>query len=114
MIKRNGPMAIGHKSVEHNGLVYVGGLIATDLSLDMKGQTEQITRKIDDILRDHGTDKHKLLSATIFVTDLSQRPAMNEAWRAWIPGSDLPARATLGVSDLGPNVLIEVTAIAAI
>jgi len=113
MIKRTGPMAIGHKAVEHSNIVYVGGLIASDLSKDMKGQTEEIAAKIDTVLAEQGTDKSKLLSATIFVTDLNQRPAMNEAWAAWLSPADLPARATIGVNDLGKGVLIEVTAIAA-
>ena len=112
-IKRTGRMAIGHKAVEHQGVVYVGGLIATDLTADMKGQTKQITEKIDAVLAEHGTSKDKLLSATIFVTDLSLRPRMNEAWAEWLSPENLPARATIGVADLGPNVLIEVTAVAA-
>jgi enamine deaminase RidA (YjgF/YER057c/UK114 family) len=112
MIKRTGPISVGHKGVEYQGVVHVGGLIASDLAADMKGQTEQIAKKIDEVLAEHGTSKDNLLSATIFVTDLSQRPAMNEAWFAWLTRENLPARATIGVADLGPGVLIEITATA--
>ncbi|MGF7162982.1 enamine deaminase RidA (YjgF/YER057c/UK114 family) [Rhodoligotrophos appendicifer] len=114
MIKRSGPMKIGHKGVEYGKTVYVGGVIANDLTLDMKGQTKQIAEKIDAVLAEHGTSKDRLLSATIFVTDLNQRPLMNEAWAEWLDPAQLPARATIGVNDLGPNVLIEITAVAAI
>jgi len=113
MITRTGPMSIGHKAVEHEGVVYVGGLIASDLSKDMKGQTAEIAEKIDAVLAEQGTDKTRLLSATIFVTDLNQRPSMNEAWTEWLPAETRPARATIGVNDLGAGVLIEVTAVAA-
>ncbi|WP_348642771.1 RidA family protein [Mesorhizobium sp. J18] len=106
-------MSIGHKAVEHGGMVYVGGLIATDLTKDMKGQTAEITEKIDAVLAEQGTDKTRLLSATIFVTDLNQRPLMNEAWAEWLPSDVRPARATIGVNDLGNGVLIEITAVAA-
>lgn len=114
MIKRTGPMKIGHKGVENNGVVYVGGLIASNLELDMRGQTAEICKKIDEVLAGHGTDKSHLLSATIFVTDLGMRPLMNEAWAEWLKADELPARATIGVADLGPKVLIEVTAVAAV
>ena len=114
MIKRTGHIKIGHKGVEHNGVLHIGGLIATDLSADIKGQTEQIASKIDAVLAEHGTTKDRLLSATIFVTDLNQRPAMNEAWFAWLSSEHLPARATVGVADLGPGVLIEIIATAAV
>jgi enamine deaminase RidA (YjgF/YER057c/UK114 family) len=114
MIKRSGHIKVGHKGVEHAGVLHVGGLIASDLTADMKGQTEQIASKIDAVLAEHGTSKDRLLSATIFVTDLGQRPAMNEAWFAWLATDHLPARATIGVADLGAGVLIEVIATAAV
>jgi len=107
-------MKIGHKAVKYGGFVFVGGLIASDLTLDMKGQTAEICQKIDQVLAEQGTDKARLLSATIFVTDLNQRPMMNEAWAEWLTSADLPARATIGVADLGANVLIEITAVAAV
>ena len=53
-----------------------------------------IAAKIDAVLAEHGTSKENLLTATIFVTDLSQRPAMNEAWSAWLSNETMPARAT--------------------
>jgi enamine deaminase RidA (YjgF/YER057c/UK114 family) len=112
MIKRTGSMAIGHKGVEYQGVVNVGGLIASDLATDMKGQTSQIAAKIDAVLAEHGTSKENLLTATIFVTDLNQRPAMNEAWSAWLSRETMPARATIGVADLGPGVLVEIVATA--
>lgn len=113
-IKRTGPISIGHKGVEYAGLVHIGGLVASDLTVGIKGQTEQIARKIDEVLAAHGTHKDRLLSATIFVTDLALKAEMNEAWFAWLAKDRLPARATIGVADLGPGVLIEVIATAAV
>ena len=113
MIDRNGLLPNMHRSVATDGLVFVGGTIATDLTLGMKGQTEQTLTKIEGLLAAHGTDKSRLLSATIFVTDLSLKGEMNEVWSTWLKPEEMPARATIGISDLGPGILIEITAVAA-
>jgi enamine deaminase RidA (YjgF/YER057c/UK114 family) len=104
---------IMHRVVEHNGLVFLGGVTADDETLDMAGQTRQVLTKIDQYLDVAGTDKSKLLSATIFVTDLSQKPQMDAEWKAWIAAQDLPTRATVGVADLGGTALIEIVITAA-
>ncbi|MFC0245558.1 RidA family protein [Falsochrobactrum ovis] len=99
---------IMHRVVEHNGIVYVGGTTCDDESLDMAGQTREIMAKIDKYLAEAGTDKTKLLSATIFVTDLNMKPEMDKVWKEWLDPSLLPTRATVGVADLGDTTLIEI------
>jgi enamine deaminase RidA (YjgF/YER057c/UK114 family) len=114
LIKRTGSLPYMHRIVEHNGVLYIGGVIATERKgVGMRSQTEQAVRKIDELLGMHGSSKEKILTVTIFVTDLSLKDEMNEAWQAWLPAEHKPTRATIGVSDLGPDVLIEVTATAA-
>ena len=108
MATRHMQTPIFHRVVEHNNVLYFAGVVADDLSQDMKGQTAQICAKLDKLLAEVGSSKEKLLSATLFITDMAQKPGMNEAWTAWIPAEALPTRATLGVADLGENVLIEV------
>ena len=58
-------------------------------------------------------DKSKLLKANIWLTDIGEWSQMNEAWTAFFGPADLPARATLGVKDLGQGILIEVMVTAA-
>lgn len=111
-MKRHIPTPIMHRVVESDGLVYVGGTIADDDTLGMKDQAADVFRKIDGYLAEAGTDRTKILSCTIFVTDLSLKGEMNAAWQEWLEPADMPSRATVGVADLGGNVLIEVTAIA--
>ncbi|MFD2237150.1 RidA family protein [Aureimonas populi] len=113
MVNRILQTPIMHRIVEHNGIVFLGGLIADDLSQSMGGQTAQICQKLDKLLAEAGTDKSKLLSAMLYVTDMSQKGEMNEAWTSWIEAPDLPTRATIGVADLGKNVLIEIVVTAA-
>ena len=83
-ITRHDQNDIMSKVVEHNGVVYVSGNTADDNSVDIREQTAQILKKIDGYLAQAGTDKSKLLSATVYVADMSQKPMMNEVWQAWL------------------------------
>lgn len=113
MIARHHRTPIMHRVVEHNGLLYLGGMVAEDKSLPMKGQTAQALARIGQLLEQHGSDRSKVLTATIFVTDLKQKDAMNEAWTAFFGAEDLPTRATVGVAELGPGTLVEIVVTAA-
>lgn len=111
-IERHDPGSYLHSLVAHGDTLYLAGLVAEDLSQDMKGQTEDILRQLDEVLGWAGSDKSKVLSATIYITDMGLKPQMNEAWKAHFAPEHLPGRATIGVADLGPGVLIEVVTIA--
>jgi len=102
-----------HRVVVHNGLAFIGGTVADDMSLGLEGQTEQILAKFDEYLRAAGTDKTRLLSATVFLTDLGRKAEMDNAWKRWLAPGDFPARATVGVADLGEDTLVEITITAA-
>ncbi|MEH6717800.1 MAG: RidA family protein [Aurantimonas endophytica] len=113
MINRILKTPIMHRMVEHNGVIYVGGLVADDRSQSMGGQTAQICEKLEKLLVEAGSDKTRLLSAMLYITDMSQKGEMNEAWTNWLAADDLPTRATIGIADLGEDVLIEVVVTAA-
>jgi enamine deaminase RidA (YjgF/YER057c/UK114 family) len=115
VIRRTGPYAgLLHEVVEHNGVLYFAGMVAEDLSLDMAGQMADVLRQADQMLARHGSNRERILSAMIFVPDLSMKPAMNEVWKGYFAPEHLPARATIGIGDLGPGVLIEVVLTAAV
>jgi len=57
-------------AVVHGDTVYLAGLTADDTKLDVKGQTKQILDKVDKFLAEAGTDKSKVLSANIWLTDI--------------------------------------------
>jgi enamine deaminase RidA (YjgF/YER057c/UK114 family) len=114
MIRRTGPWdGILHEVVEHNGVLYFGGLVSEDLSLDIAGQTADALRQADALLAAHGSDKSRILSAQIFISDLSLKPGMNEVWKRYFEPANLPARAAVG-ADLGPGVLVEIVFTAAV
>ncbi|MGB3720104.1 MAG: RidA family protein [Proteobacteria bacterium] len=98
--------------VEANGFVFTAGVVADDPSEDAKGQTEQILKEIDRLLGLCGTDKSKIVSATIWVTDIRNRDQVNVAWRAWTGGKDLPARACVEAKLADPRLLVEIAVIA--
>jgi 2-iminobutanoate/2-iminopropanoate deaminase len=92
-ITRNIRTPIMHRAVEANGFVFVGGTIADDTSVSMGEQTRNILGKIAGYLREAGSDTSKVVSASIFVTDLSQKKEMDAVWIEFF-GDHLPARAT--------------------
>lgn len=112
-MKRYERIEIMHRVVEHNGVLHFAGVVANDLSKDLKGQTEEVCMKITKLLEAHGSDTSKIISATIFIVNMNEKSKMNEAWVSWLKAEDLPTRATIGVADLGKNVLIEVILTAA-
>src|SRR5262249_14810458 len=77
-IKRHEPSKILSKVVEANGFVFTAGITADDAKQDAKGQAQQILKEIDRLLALCGADKSKVVSATIWVSDIRHRDAMNE------------------------------------
>ena len=111
-IERINPREWNSSAVVHGNVVYLSGVVADDKSLSMKGQTEQVLRKIDAVLAKTGTDKSRILSATVYMADVKLKDEMNEAWMAWVDRKNLPARAAIGV-ELTPGTLVEIMVCAA-
>lgn len=114
MIQRFIRTPIMHRAVLANGLVFLGGIVADDRMADMGNQTRQILAAVEKYLAEAGAGRNDIVSATIYTTELSAKGQINAAWTEWFDADHLPARATVGVRDLGPGVLIEVSIIAAI
>ena len=107
-ITRHDQSSILSQAVIHGDTVYLAGVVAKNLDNDIKGQTKEVLDEIDRLLAKSGSSKSKVLSAQIWVTDIRNRDEMNAAWTAWADPANLPARATVGVADLGGGALIEV------
>jgi enamine deaminase RidA (YjgF/YER057c/UK114 family) len=100
-------------AVIHGNTVYLSGQVAEDGSTDVESQTRDILRQIDALLAEAGTDKSRLLTATVYLTDISSFAAMNRAWEEWVDRSNPPARATVEARLASPDYLVEIQAIAA-
>lgn len=98
----------------HNGTVYLAGQVADDTSQDTAGQTTQILATIDKLLAEAGSDKTKILSTTIYITDMANFPALNAVWDGWVVKGNTPPRATVQAQLAKPAYLVEITVIAAV
>ena len=98
----------------HQGVLYLAGQVPSDVTQDMAGQTRQVLASIDALLAEHGSDKSRILSCQIFLTDMSQVAAMNDVWDAWVTPGHTPPRATVGATLASPEKLIEVVIVASV
>lgn len=100
--------------VVHNQTIYLAGQVAdATLQQDARAQSEEIFGMIDRLLAEVGSDKTKILSAQIWLADMSDYDAMNEAWSVWVPQGHTPARATVESKLASPEYKVEVKIIAA-
>jgi enamine deaminase RidA (YjgF/YER057c/UK114 family) len=97
----------------HNGTVYLAGQVASDTTQDILGQTREVLGHIDRLLAEAGSDKSRILSTQIFITDLANFPAMNTVWEAWVVPGATPPRATVEAKLADPACLIEFVIVAA-
>ena len=94
-------------------LVHLAGQLASDLSLDIQGQTQQTLEMIDGFLADAGTDKSHIMSVTIFIKDIEKDyAAMNEVWDAWCSDIQALPRTCVEAKMYKPEVLVEMTVVA--
>jgi len=107
-ILRTEPSPIFSRAVEYHGFVYTQGLVPRDAEADMEAQTRDILAQIDAVLELHGTDKTRLLQAQIWLRDMADRAALNEAWSAWLPEGHAPARALVQAVLADPRWRLEI------
>ena len=113
-IKRLQAGARMSQAVIHNGTVYLAGQVAGDPGKDTADQTRQILATIDRLLAEAGSDKTRILSAQIFLTDIADFAAMNAQWDAWVPAGNAPARATIEAKLASPKYKVEIMVTAAV
>jgi len=101
------------QAVVHGVTVYLAGQVADDSSADVAGQTRQILAKIDRLLAEAGTDKSKLLSANVWLSDISTFDQMNAVWDEWVTPGMPPARACVESRLAGPEFKVEIMVVAA-
>ena len=101
------------QAVVHGDTVYLAGQVADNAKDDVGGQTKQILSKIEGLLAEAGTDKSKLLSATIWLTDMRAFDEMNKVWDAWVSPGNTPGRACVEARLARADLLVEIGIIAA-
>lgn len=100
----------------HNGTVYLAGQVAQNASGGtITEQTQDICNTIDKLLGQCGSDKSKMLSATIWLNTMDDFAEMNAVWDAWVTPGQTPCRACVESPRLAaPGFNVEIMVVAAV
>jgi enamine deaminase RidA (YjgF/YER057c/UK114 family) len=95
--------------VIHGDTVYLAGIVAhANKGKSMTEQTREILSTIDNYLAQAGSNKTKLLSANIWITDMAKFAEMNAVWDAWVAPGQAPARACVEAKLASPDYHVEI------
>lgn len=100
--------------VVHNQTAYLCGQVAEDRSAGIEEQTRSMLAKVDTLLASVGSDRQQILSATLYLKDMSLFAEMNSVWDSWVPSGFAPARACVEAALASPELLVEISVIAAV
>jgi len=102
------------QAVVHGNTVYLAGVVANSAKGEsVTKQTQDVLSIIDSHLAKVGSDKSKLLSATIYIADMKTFPEMNAVWDGWVSAGNTPARATVEAKLAAPQYNVEIMVVAA-
>jgi enamine deaminase RidA (YjgF/YER057c/UK114 family) len=99
--------------VKYNKTVYLCGQTAGHADWDVGEQTKRTLEKIDNLLAQAGTERNRILSVTIYLRDIKDFAAMNLIWDAWVADGEKPARACVEARMARPEILVEMSVVAA-
>jgi enamine deaminase RidA (YjgF/YER057c/UK114 family) len=99
--------------VKHNGVIYLCGQVCKDATQGINEQTSSMLDKVTELLKQAGSDKEHILSATIYLKDMKDFSQMNEVWDSWVPEGYAPARACVEAAMARDVLLVEISVIAA-
>ncbi len=113
------PKAIGpySQATVAGGLIFTAGQIALDPATGevvpggVAEQTARVLENLSQVLRAAGSDLSRVVKTTVFLVDMADFGAMNEAYAAAF-GSHRPARSTVAVAGLPKGVRVEIDVVA--
>lgn len=100
------------RAIVHNGMVYTAGQVPDDMSADATKQTQQVLGKIDDLLKQAGTDRSRVLTAQVWLRSIDDLAAMNAVWDSWVVPGQTPTRVCGKVEMNNPNCRVEILVVA--
>ena len=102
------------QAVVHGPTIYLAGQVADQAKgKSVAEQTKEILAAIERLLAEAGSDKTRILSATIYLADMATFAEMNAVWEGWVPNGCAPARATVEAKLALPAYTVEIACIAA-
>ena len=112
MIERlRGTSPTRSRAVKHNGLVFAVAT-AHQKSPLLYEQAKDVLAQIEATLVESGSSKSRILTATIYIADMTAKPELNRAWDEWVDRSNPPLRACIGAALEGAD-LVEILVTAA-
>jgi len=100
------------RAVVHDNTVYLCGITADPVG-DITAQTRQVLERIDGLLDQAGTNKSKLLTAQVWLSNMRLFRQHNLAWNEWVDRENPPARACVEAELFDPGLLVEIMVTAA-
>jgi len=100
------------RAVVHDGLVFTVAVAPDPVMPSLYEQTVKALARIDESLKLCGTNKSRILSAIVYITDMKRKGEMNRAWDEWVDSKNPPMRACIGV-ELEPPHIVEIVVTAA-
>ena len=114
MVIRKDVSARMSRVVEHNGTVYLAGIVSDDKTLDIKVQTARVLAIAEEKLAMADVTKHDILRVEIFVKDIYRDFAgFNSVWDEWVSKENPPARACVETNMATDTTLVEIIVTAA-
>ncbi|MEZ8626376.1 RidA family protein [Vibrio splendidus] len=92
-----------------NGIASFVEVPETDTTAGIKSQVQQIFDQAEDMMSLVDSDKSRVLSVTIYLTDFANFDALNEVWEAWFPEGCAPSRACVKAELANPELLVEMS-----
>ena len=112
-IQRFNPMPRWSDATIYRGVAHFVE-VPNNTNCAMEGQIAQVLQQAETTLAAIGSDKSRLLSATIYITHKENVAALNNAWADWLPPGCAPSRACVKVELLHPEMLVEIAFVAAV
>ncbi|CDH24540.1 RidA family protein [Xenorhabdus bovienii] len=112
-IERIDPDTRWSEAVIHNDTIYYTS-VPENLDGDITEQTVDTLAAIDLMLQRLGSDKSKIIDATIFLANKADFAGMNTAWDAWVVAGSAPVRCTVQAELMNPKYKVEIKIIAAL
>ena len=92
-----------------DGRIYLAGCVAEKtVGQSVREQTAEVLSQIDELLKEAGSDKTKVVKANVWLIDIATFAQMNEAWDAWVVPGQGPARATVESKLAAPGLSVEI------
>lgn len=100
-------------AVVYNGIAHLVE-VPSNLDGDITAQTENMLASVEGLLQQVGSDKSRLIQATLYLADMADYAAMNRVWDAWVPEGTAPVRACVQAKLANPGFKVEIVVTAAI